>query len=430
MKAVIVVYFLYNFAWTLVFTFTLPLYCLTRSRRISERLGLGLPSVPGRGKNIWIHALSVGEVISALPIVDEIRERYPSKSIIFTVKTTQGMKIARDELRGKVEALLPMPLDFWWSIRRLVNLINPSVLLLVETDIWPNLISYLKKRGVRGILINGRISPRTFRTYKRFRFFTRLLLRDLEICLMQSNLDMERLLHIGGIPPEKILVVGNIKFDRVWKPMDREERGFWSESLYLKPGKMVWVAGSTHEKENEIILETFKRLKDLFPELVLIIAPRKIEEEAEDVYRLSVSMGLKTLRRTDKGRDSGDPYAVLVLNSIGELGRVYGLADVSFVGGSMVPVGGHNLLEPAVFGCPVLFGVHTHNFVLMSQLIIEAGGGKRVKDAEELFDTVKELLSNKAKSNEIGIRAREFVENNSGALERVMKNLGEYIEAA
>jgi 3-deoxy-D-manno-octulosonic-acid transferase len=246
---------------------------------------------------------------------------------------------------------------------------------------------------------------------------------------MQSNLDKERLLHIGGIPPEKILVVGNIKFDRVWKPMDREERESWSGSLYLKPGDRVWVAGSTHEKENEIILETFKRLKGLFPELVLIIAPRKVEE-AKDAYSLSVGMGLKTLQRTDRGVYKGDSYAVMVLNSIGELGRIYGLADVSFVGGSMVPVGGHNLLEPAVFGCPVLFGVHTHNFVLMSQLIIEVGGGKRVRDAEELFDTVKELLSNKEKSRDMGVRAKEFVEKNSGALERVMKKLGEYIEAA
>ena len=423
------VYFLYNFAWTLVFIFALPLFYLTRGRRISERLGLGLPSERKREKSIWIHALSVGEVISALPLVKEIRERYPSKSIIFTVKTAQGMKIARDELKGKVEALLPMPLDFWWSIRRLVNHINPSVLLLIETDIWPGLISFLKKKGLRVILINGRISPRTFRSYKIFRFLTRRLLSDLELCLMQSNLDMDRLLDIGGIPTEKIRVVGNIKFDRPWKPMDKKEREYWSRSIYLKPENRVWVAGSTHDKENEIILGIFKRLKELFPELVLVIAPRKVEE-AEDAYRLSESMGLKTLRRTDGDAGRGHSYEVMVLNTIGELGRVYGLADISFVGGSMVPFGGHNLLEPAGFGCPVLFGVHTHNFVLMSRLITEAGGGKRVRDPEELFKTIRALLSDKAKSRDMGAKAREFVEKNNGALERVMEHVGEYFETA
>ncbi|MDB9822649.1 3-deoxy-D-manno-octulosonic acid transferase [Deltaproteobacteria bacterium] len=420
--------FLYNFAWTLVLILFFPLLLITNSRRFSEKLGLRLPTISPKEKSIWIHALSVGEVLSALPIVNAIRERYPSKFIVFTVKTSQGMRVARDRLGGEVDRILPMPLDWWWAIGRLVNYINPSVLLLVETDIWPGLISFLKKREVKIVLINGRISPRTFRSYRRFRFFTRKLFSDLELCLMQSDLDKERLVKIG-VPSEKTATTGNIKFDIVWTPMDEKEYGYWSERLRLRPENRVWVAGSTHEGEDEIILETFKQLKRKFQELILIIAPRKVER-AEDIYRLSVNKGFDTLRRTDPGADGEHPCQVLILNTIGELGRVYGLADVSFVGGSMVPVGGHNLLEPASFGCPVLFGVHTHNFVLMSELLIEAGGGKRVKHTEDLFIFIQRILSDNMVSDRMGARAKEFVKNNMGAVERIMNYIGDYIEAA
>jgi 3-deoxy-D-manno-octulosonic-acid transferase len=322
-----------------------------------------------------------------------------------------------------------MPLDCWWSIIRLVNHINPSVLLLVEGDIWPGLLYLLKRRGVKVILINGRISPRTFRYYKRFRFISRRLLDRLDMCLMQSDLDRERLIKIGQFG-ERSVTVGNIKFDRDWRPMDDGEREYWIEQIHLRPENKVWVAGSTHEGEEEIIFKTYKRLVNKFPDLVLVIAPRRIER-AEDLYRLGLDMGLKTRRRTDHGVDGGDhPYQVLILDTLGELGRIYGLADISFVGGSMVPVGGHNLLEPASFGCPVLFGPHTYNFLLMSQLLIEAGGGKRIESPEDLFLTVQGLLLDRAVSDQMGLRAREFVEKNSGAVKRVMKYIGDYIDYA
>jgi len=339
------------------------------------------------------------------------------------------MKVAREKIGDKVDILLPMPLDCWWSIIRLVNHINPSVLLLVEGDIWPGLLYILKKRGIKVILINGRISPRTFRYYKKFRFISRRLLGNVDMCLMQSDLDRERLLKIGQFG-ERSVTVGNIKFDRDWRSMDDEERGYWIEQIHLRTENRVWVAGSTHEGEEEIILKTYKRLENRFPDLVLVIAPRRIER-AEDVYRLSLDMGLKTRRRNDPGvNGGGHPYQVLILDTLGELGRVYGLADISFVGGSMVPVGGHNLLEPASFGCPVLFGSHTHNFLLMSQLLIEAGGGKRIESPEALFITVQGLLLDRAVSDRMGLRAREFVKKNSGAVKRVMKHIGDYIEYA
>jgi 3-deoxy-D-manno-octulosonic-acid transferase len=245
MKAVDVFSFIYNLAWTLILFFFLPIFLITRSQWFDRRLALNLPPMPFKGKSIWIHALSVGEVISAMTLLDEIRRQYPSRSVVFTVKTAQGMKVAREKIGDKVDILLPMPLDCWWSIRRLVNHINPMVFLLVEGDIWPGLLYFLKKRGVRVLLINGRISPRTYRHYKRFGFLSRRFLGNVDMCLMQSDLDRERLLKIGQFD-KKSVAVGNIKFDRDWRPMDDEERGYWVEQLHLRPDNRVWVAGRTH----------------------------------------------------------------------------------------------------------------------------------------------------------------------------------------
>lgn len=418
--------FLYNFAWTLVLLLALPILALSKGHRLSERLGLRLPLKPSRDKNIWIHALSVGEVISAMPLARAVKSRYPSMNVVFTVKTAQGMKVALKELSGEVDDLVPMPVDFWWSVSRIYHHIRPSVLILVEGDIWPGLIYYLEKRGVRVLLVNGRISPRTAKTYRRFGFIVRRMFNRIELCLMQSEIDKERLIEIG-LDPEKTRNTGNIKFDRAWRPMEAEERDRWQGMLKLQSKDTIWLAGSTHEGESEIILDTFKRLKESFPGLYLIIAPRRIES-AGSVYSLSMEMGLDAVLRSDlapdKGRSSRD---VLILDTIGELERIYGLARVSFVGGSMVPRGGHNLLEPAAFGQPVLFGEYTYNFQIMSRNLEEAGGGWRVKDREDLFIKLKALLSDRELLERMGEKAREFVLNNNGAMERVMAHIKGYI---
>jgi 3-deoxy-D-manno-octulosonic-acid transferase len=418
-----VLFFLYYFAWTLILIFMIPLILFAMDRRFHDRLGLSLPNILPEKKRIWIHALSVGEVISAQPLIKLLRDKYPSRDIALTIKTSQGMKVARDQLAGEVDVLLPMPLDFWWSVGRISRCVRPSILILVETDIWPGLIYYLKRRSIKAILVNGRISPRTFHIYRRFRFFSRQVLNIIDQYLMQSDMDSKRLLEIG-LPENKVKTIGNMKFDRSWSPMDKRERETWVDLLGLKTEDRLWVAGSTHAGEDVIVLETFKHLREYFPELRLIIAPRRIEQ-SDEILGLCGNRGLRVLRRTDSNRD-GYPWQVLILNTIGELERVYGLADVSFVGGSMVPVGGHNLLEPASFGCPVLFGMYTHNFVQMARLLIEAGGGQRVKDKDELFLWIKRLLSDSDQLDRMAIGAKAFVERNRGALGRVMENIGGY----
>lgn len=415
--------FLYDFVWTLVLFLCIPLVPLLRKRRSLERLALILPAASLGNGNIWIHALSVGEVISALPLVKALADKCPGRDIVFSVTTSKGMSIAQKELSGKVKVLLTMPVDFWWCVRRMINYIRPSVFILVETDIWPGLLGYMRKKGIRSILVNGRVSPRTLRSYLRFPFLTRRVFEPFDICLMQSKLDRERLLDVGIRPPEKVVVSGNIKFDRNWAPMNEDERRENLSSLGFESEDLIWVAGSTHQGEEEILIKVFKGLCPHFPRLRLILAPRNIERSGV-ILDMAQKVGFRTMLRSDLlSVGSGNhrsAYDILILDTLGELGRIYGLGKVSFVGGSMVPIGGHNLLEPASFGCPVVFGPHTHNFVVMAESLEEAGGGSRVQDGSGLFDVMKMLLGDADKRTKMGSLAKRFVENNRGTLERVV----------
>jgi 3-deoxy-D-manno-octulosonic-acid transferase len=412
--------FLYHFIWTLILVPLFPIFLMVRKGRFSERLALTLPRTSLERGNIWIHALSVGEVISALPLIESLKLHYPDKDIVFTVTTSRGMAVAVAELRSKVRTLITMPIDLWWCIRRVVYYVKPSIFVLVETDVWPGLIDYLSKRGIKSILVNGRISPRTFKSYSRFSFFARKMFKLFDSCLMQSDLDRERLISVG-IDPNKVTTVGNIKYDRDWVPMGQEERRNWSNLLRLQHEDLIWVAGSTHRGEDETLMGVFARLQPSFPTLRLIIAPRRIELSRE-ILRHAQSMGLSAVLKTEILKNNGT-YHILVVNTLGELDRIYGIAQVSFVGGSLVPIGGHNLLEPASFGCPVLFGPHIFNFVFMSESLVETGGGLRVQDGDELYEAMKVLLEDAELRSKMGSLAREFVEKNRGALERVVSHI-------
>lgn len=420
MKMVNVLLSVYNLVWNVAIVLSLPLVLFGDKQRYAGRLGIRRPSIRTGSRRIWVHALSVGEVISAIPVIKAIKKQYPSNELVFTVKTLQGMKIARSELKGEVDFLLPMPLDFWWTVRQFIRQVDPLIFILVETDIWPGLVSSLKKRGVKTILVNGRISPKTYKTYKHFSFIVSRILGLFDKCLMQSDLDRDRLLNVG-MPGDAVETVGNIKYDRSWTPVDEKEREYWFSELKTGPSDRIWVAGSTHEGEDEIILDTYRKLRKEYPRLRLLIAPRRIER-SEQVMDIGLKMGLDVSMRTS----IKEGCQVLVLDTLGELGRIYGLAEISFVGGSLVPVGGHNLLEPASFGCPVIFGPHTQNFVDMAETLEKAGGGIRV-EKDDIFGAMDGLLGDGERLRLTGINARDFVERNRGALDRVMKHIGRYI---
>ena len=424
MKLVNILLFSYDYLWTLTLIILLPLFPLGKKARLSDRLCLHLPHNKPKRKSIWIHTLSVGEFISALPIYHAIKKRHPSKSILFSVKTAQGIKIAKDRLENKNDLIVPMPLDFWWSVRRVSRYINPDILILIESDIWPGLINYLKRQGCKVLLINSRISPRTYNAYKRYSFFSKKILNFLDLFLTQSELDTKRLTDIG-VASEKVITTGNIKFDTPWSPMQNEDRMYWLSELNFRLEDRIWVAGSCHAGEYEIIIEVYQRLLSSFPELCLILAPRN-PETAGDISDFCSFKGIESFRRSDS-RIINNNAKLLILDSIGELGRIYGLAEISFVGGSLVPIGGHNLLEPASFGRPVLFGPHTHNFVEMSEMLIRSGGGLRVKDGESLYKSMKKLLKERILADKMGRMAVKFVNTNRGALNRVLEYIENYI---
>jgi len=366
----------------------------------------------------------VGEVNSAVPLIKMLKEHYPGNKIIFTVKTRSGLDTARKLTGEIVDHILPMPLDFWWSIIRISHYINPLLYILVETDLWPGTITFLKHQQIPAILVNGRISPRTFKSHRRYAVITKHIWESLDMCLMQTDIDRLRLLDIG-LAPEKVKTVGNIKFDQDWKAMDQTEKKAWYQTLHLNPEDRIWVAGSMHEGEFEIILDAFKKVRARFSDLRLIIAPRRMEW-VEEIRLVCNRRGLAVVLKTDLSKNNHE-YQVLILDTMGELGRVYGLAEFSFVGGSLVPIGGHNLLEPASFGQPVLFGPYTHNFELMAERLIEIGGGKRIQDREFLVNTLRELLLEPALGRKMGMAAQEFVNMNRGALEIVMTEIGNHL---
>jgi len=461
--------FLYHFLWTVALVFLAPvvgLLCIgpmaRRDRtgiggRLVERLAWRLPNPPPNKGGIWVHALSVGEVISSLPLVDRLGREFPGTGIVFTATTATGLTMAREKLDGRVGVVFPMPADAWWCFRRMVDFVKPSVFILVETDIWPGLLGCLKRKGIQSILVNGRVSPRTLRFYKRAPFLVRKMFDPLHVCLMQSDLDRDRLLMIG-IDKRKIITAGNIKFDRQIVAMGEEERQGWLCALGLESEDPLWVAGSTHPGEEDVVLDAFKKLRFSFPRLHLILAPRDTRRSG-DIVTMAGEMGIKAVLKTQvtkkrtgckeqsaEGRAqiqlatphsqpsmprapcpmphapsvNHNGYDVLVLDTMGELGRIYGLGSVCFVGGSLAPIGGHNLLEPASFGIPVVFGPHTHNFVSMSAALLEAGGGRRVHNGDELYTTLKAFLEDGEMRTGAGARARAFVERNRGALERVL----------
>ncbi len=411
---------LYHLLWTIALLPAVPAVASGRPVRLRERLAPRLgANRPGPG-SLWVHALSVGEVLSAVPLVKGMAARFPERDLALTVTTRQGMEVAEKELAGRVGSMAFMPIDHWLAYGRVARFFRPSVFVLVETDLWPGLLSYLRGRGVPAVVVNGRISPRTFRRHRRMRPLSRLLLGVPHKWMVQSRPDLMRLLDLG-VDPARVSVAGNIKFDTEPPPLGDVGRSDLAKALGVKPGGLTWVAGSTHEGEEKMVLEALAGLKGRFPDLRLVLAPRRVERAAE-VEALAREKGFLTARRSDAEPDKAGAD-VVVVDSMGELKKIYSLASVAFVGGSLVPAGGHNLLEPAMWDKPVLFGPYVHNFETMSELLIEAGGGETVRSVDELQGAVVRLLAGGGSARRMGLRAGEFVRSNRGALGRVLDEL-------
>jgi 3-deoxy-D-manno-octulosonic-acid transferase len=362
-------------------------------------------------RSIWIHAVSVGEVLAARPLVPALRERFPGHRLFLSTTTLTGNEIAKS-VRG-LDGLFFAPFDFPHAVRRALEVVNPSLLVLVETELWPNLIHEASRRGARVALVNGRISPRSFPRYRRVRRFLSGMLSEVDLFLMQGEPHAERIRAMAA-PPERVKVTGNLKFDAVeaGRPPERVVR-----LLHGGSPRPLWVAGSTMPGEEELVLRAFHRVRERVPHARLLLAPRHRERFAE-VPGLIESAGFRCLRRSALDPDSWSDGEVLLLDTLGELAQVYSLASVVFVGGSLVPTGGHNILEPAVAGKPVVVGPHMENFQEIADTFHAESAMVQVASADELGREVSALMLDEPRRRALGERARGLVGRNRGAVGR------------
>lgn len=397
----------------------LILLILTKAKyreRIPARLGAGLSRrIPPHlsRKTFWLHALSVGEVTSALPLATAIRKNWPTSRIVVTVTTASGEKIARDLLDKTVDTVLPAPLDLRFVVRKYIDTIRPDVYIHVETDFWPNLLSTLKTRSIPSLLVNGRVSERSLASYRRYAFFFSPMFKNFSELSMQTAQDRKNMESLG-VPVERIHSLGNLKFDT-------PAAGRTTNELigHLLPrDTSILVAGSTHPGEEKVIIDSFLRLLERFPQLFLVIVPRNIDR-AEEIRALASAANLDVQLRTASIR----PANLLVVDTIGELIDFYRFATVAFVGGSLVPSGGHNPIEPALFGIPVLFGPHMEDFSEIADSLLACGGGRSVDSTSQLETAVTELLTDHQLHKRTGAAALACIEAQRGVIESHLKLL-------
>lgn len=388
--------------------------------RAAARLGFGLTKITGGRPRIWLHALSVGEVSSARSLVRALRTAYPEGTIILSTATRAGDEFARRQLAPAVDLFVAFPLDLPGVGSRFLRCLDPDLFLLVETDFWPNFLAALRHRGIPALLVNGRISRRSFTRYARLRWFFRPLFASFAGLSMQTAADAEQMAALG-VAAEKVRPLGNLKYDAA---LPLPAKGAPARSDYgLPAGGPLWVAGSTHPGEEEIVLQVHQRLLDIFPNLHLILAPRQIERGRE-IAGLAARCGL-----TARSRSSGTAGSeqVLVLDTIGELGAAYGLADFAFVGGSLVAARGHNPLEPAALGRPVLYGPHMEDFGEIARDLEGSGGARTVRTEEELFEAARAWLSDSKERRDCGRRALALVARHRGATNRHLELIGQVL---
>jgi len=421
---------LYNIILTIGITVGIPLIIpiilLSEKRRKTFLQRLGVRRLPEnilfkRDKPIWIHALSVGEVFSSVPLVMKLKERFKDKRIVFSASTKTGFEIANKLFKKNVDSIFFFPFDLLFSVKYITGKIDPAIVIIVESDIWPNFLFEMKKRHVPVILINARLSNRSLKGYKRFSFiFNKLFLSFAKICT-QSIEDTRRFMLLG-IPSNMISTTGNIKFDQLYDPVSEKEIELLKQSMHIyQPVKKILMAGSTHEGEESILIDAFSRIRKNFADTVLVVVPRN-PERARSVLKLCKSAGLFSILMKDfKNIDKDEKFDVIIVDVIGILKRLYAIADVAFVGGSLVALSGHNPLEPAAFSKPIIFGQYMSDFAHISQMFVDSGGAVQVENANSLYKTIADILSDSDKARNMGEKAFRVFNANKGAVEKTLK---------
>ena len=427
------IYYLYNILLTIFLPLSTP-YFLLRSliqkqfrRSLPQRLGCF--QSPSFKKPIWVHAASVGEVFCSIPLLKKIKREFPHLKILLTTMTSTGNEAAKTYL-PETDQVLYVPIDHPLIVRRTIEKIQPSLFLIAETELWPNLLRSCGKKGIPIVLFNGRISKKSFRRYLFFKFFFKDCLKYISRFLMQTEEDRARIIEIGG-ESQKTRTVGNLKFDQSFPSFTLKVMAEMAKSLGLRGNESILIAGSTHSGEEEILINLYKELKKIDHHLVLILAPRHLER-MEEVERALKKESLPWLRKTSlslaEHRSDQQPPGVILLDTMGELMGIYSLGTLVFVGGSLVPVGGHNPLEPLLFRKCVLFGPRMFNFLEISSRLIETGGAIQVSGKEDLLFQMKRLLLDRDARKEIGEKGYRFLQKHQGATDRMFEEIKPFLK--
>lgn len=427
-------YFIYSLLLGLGFLILLPRFLFDAFRHgkylagFRERLG-SLSRLANDGRPVvWIHCVSVGETQAARPLVRGIREQYPNHLIAISTITLTGQNLAREIFKHDAAKVFYFPFDWRWVVRRTLKAINPDTVLVVETELWPGFLRECRRQQIPIAIVNGRLSEQSFRRYRLIRRFMKRVLSSIDLAIMQTEADAERLRALG-MDADKTLVSGSLKFEVGTMPATDSLTTAFRERFKLADGSPLILAASTHAPEERIILDVFKQIvsrSGLKPRLM--IAPRHPERFAE-VAALIEASGFRWTRRAAAADPADKQAEVILLDSIGELQSVYSLASIVFVGGSIAKTGGHNILEPAAVGACVITGAHTHNFQLIVETFVKAGAIVQLQpmsDSEatlKLVTVISQLLVEPAKRQELGALARSLVNENRGATKRTLQSL-------
>jgi len=390
-----------------------PAYC----RHWGERFGLGA-TLPGNTRTLWVHAVSVGEVHAAVPLVQALYERDPQARVVLTTTTPTGRERAIRLLPGGVVHRY-VPYDIPGAVRRFLDRIRPGVAIMIETELWPNILRQCRQRGIPLVVANARLSERSTAGYRRVAGFTRRMLADVAALAVQSRDDAERFIGLGA-DPARVKITGSIKFDIRLSATLREQGEVMRRCWGVDRG--VWIAASTHEGEDEQVLDAFAQVRQSVPDCLLVLVPRH-PERFERTAALCRRRGYRTVLRSDAPETCHDAD-VFIGNTMGELTVFYAASDVALVGGTLVEKGGHNMLEPAALGVPVIVGPCVFNFAEITRRLCEVGAARQVRDAAALARTVAEFLLDANLRHGVGERGRGFVEHNRGALDRLMEIVG------
>ncbi|MBF1682021.1 MAG: tetraacyldisaccharide 4'-kinase [Selenomonas artemidis] len=427
--------FLYNLAAILIVTIIIPIFVLraTRERGFIERIKQSFGFYPQEtidkvaGKNaIWVHAASVGEIVATSPLVREFRKVFPDSPILVSVVTTGGYEMAHRIIKD-ADAIIYFPLDLPFLASRVVGRIRPRVFLPVETELWPNFLKKAKQLDVPVMMVNGRISDRSVKQYKYLFGMLREMIGTVKCFAMQSSIDADYIMRLGA-PRELVTVTGNTKFDQAYTSVSAEERAALIEELGLSGASRIMIAGSTHRGEEELVLAAFKAVREKDPGVRLIIAPREVLRtlEVEHLCR-KAGFTVTTRKELQKG-DAARGEDIVILDTVGELGRVYGLGDVIYIGGSLIPHGGHNILEPAAHGKAIIVGNQMFNFKDIHALFRNRNAVVTVTNGEELTREMLRLFGDAVERAWLEAETLAIINENKGASEKSARILVEMLE--